>query len=514
MHRFASRLAFIAAISMPVHAAAQTVGTVRFPNSGAPAAQPAFLRGLALLHNFEYADAAAAFAEAQRLDPSFAMAYWGEAMTYNHPVWMEQDRDAALAVLRRLGPTPEARARKAPTRREQAWLAAVETLYGDGAKEARDTAYADAMRRIHEEYADDHEAAAFHALALLGTAHGGRDFAVYMRAAALVEAVFRANPEHPGAAHYLIHSFDDPIHAPLGLPAARAYSAIAPDAGHAQHMTSHIFIALGMWDDVVSANETAVRVQQEAQRKREQPLTVCGHYPHWLSYGYLMQGRTADARRVLDPCRAAAETGAPGVRRAFTSMWTRWVLDTGQWADAVVVAERWAADGATEPGPATIDVDFLTSFAAARAGELDAAATAAARVSRARAAIEAMPRRSGDDAMRRRAAILDLELRALLAAGQRDHDRAIALLREATAIEEAMPFEFGPPFVDKPSHELLGEILLDAGRPDEARGAFQAALRRTPLRANALAGLAEAADRAGDAATAADARAALASIRR
>ena len=236
------------------------VGEVRFANSGAPAAQSAFLRGLAQLHNFEYDDASAAFIQAQKADPGFAMAYWGEAMTHNHPIWMEQDVDAARKALEKLGPTPEARSGRAPTAREKAYLDAAEILYGNGTKNERDVRYAVAMRSLSEKYPDDADAAAFSALAILGTAHEGRDVPTYMRAAAILEELTCRYPAHPGAAHYLIHSYDDPAHAVLGLRAARRYSKIAPDAAHAQHMTSHIFIAMGMWDDVVAANETAVAV--------------------------------------------------------------------------------------------------------------------------------------------------------------------------------------------------------------------------------------------------------------
>lgn len=499
----------------PLGLSAQTLGSVTFPNSGAPAAQSAFLRGLALLHSFEYEDAAAAFRAAQEQDRGFAMAYWGEAMTYNHPVWMVQDRAAAMAALERLAPTPADRAARAGTDRERHWLAAIEVLYGEGTKEARDTAYADAMRRLHSIYPDDHEAAAFHALALLGTAHGGRDVATYMRAAALVEPVFRANPDHPGAAHYLIHSFDDPIHAPLGLLAARAYSRIAPDAGHAQHMTSHIFVALGMWDDVVLANENAMAVQQAAQQRRGQSPTVCGHYPHWLTYGYLMQNRTEGAARILAACRAAAVSGPPNVQGAWVMMWTRWVIDTERWQDADAIHLRSDGQAPPESLPApSLGVDFLIGYAAARAGRTAEAEASARRVSKARAAIEAAPRQAGDESLRMRAQILDTELRALVLAGGGKRDEAIALLREATAVEDAMPFEFGPPFIDKPSHELLGEVLLAAGKAAEAVAEFEAALRITPLRANALAGLAEAAGAAGDVVKAKEAKAALAAIRR
>src|SRR5262249_40828411 len=199
-------------------------------------------------------------------------------MTFNHPVWMEQDRDAAVVALKKLGATPQERAAKAATQREKDYLQAVEILYGNGEKNQRDFDYADAMRVVHEKYTDDPEAALFYALSLLGTAHEGRDFTIYMRAAAILEVVFHDHPNHPGAAHYLIHCYDDPVHAPLGLRAASVYSKIAPAAAHAQHMISHIYMSLGMWDEVVAANEIAVKKANQDDVRRGKPTSGCGHY--------------------------------------------------------------------------------------------------------------------------------------------------------------------------------------------------------------------------------------------
>ena len=235
------------------------LGTIHFPTSAGPAAQREFETGVLWMHSFEYDHAAAAFRRAQALEPGFAMAYWGEAMSYTHPVWNEQDLTLARATLERLGPTPAVRRARTPTAREQGWLQAVEILYGDGAKPRRDTLYARAMERLAEANPEDDEAKAFLSLALLGLNQGVRDVPTYIRAGAIAEEVFRRNPDHPGGAHYMIHAFDDPTHAPLGLRAARAYSTIAPGAAHAQHMTTHIFIALGMWDDLVAQNEVAGR---------------------------------------------------------------------------------------------------------------------------------------------------------------------------------------------------------------------------------------------------------------
>src|SRR5580700_4382353 len=266
--------------------AQQEFGEVAFVDSGPAAAQADFLHGLAQLHNFEYEDAAEHFRKAQQTAPDFALAYWGQAMTQNHPVWHEEDVAAAREILKRLGPTPEARLAKAPTEREKLYLRSVETLFGEGTKEERDRRYEAVLAELHRKFPDDVDGAAFEALAILGTAEHGRDFATYMRAAAILEEVFPQHPRHPGVVHYLIHCYDDSVHAPQGLRAARIYSKIAPEAGHAQHMTSHIFLALGMWDDEVKANETAMAVVNKEREKAGRPRAMCGHYNEWLEYGY------------------------------------------------------------------------------------------------------------------------------------------------------------------------------------------------------------------------------------
>ncbi|MGH7552749.1 MAG: hypothetical protein ACREMQ_06940, partial [Longimicrobiales bacterium] len=232
-------LSLVTLVHGAVLAQSAGLGQTAFPNSGTSAAQGAFLDGVLLLHSFEYARAAEAFRQAQRSDPNFALAFWGEAMTHNHAVWFEQQADSARAVLSRLAPSPEQRRALAGAELEKGLLEAVEILYGPGPKASRDTAYAEAMRKLYEQNPDDENVASFYALALLGTSHGGRHVPTYLRAAEIVEKVFAKNPRHPGAAHYLIHAYDDPRHAARGLAAARAYSGIAPDAPHAQHMTTH-----------------------------------------------------------------------------------------------------------------------------------------------------------------------------------------------------------------------------------------------------------------------------------
>src|SRR5438132_2128364 len=225
----------------------QAYGEVAFVNSGPGAVQADFLHGLAQLHNFEYDDAAEHFRKAQQIAPDFALAFWGEAMTKNHALWHEEDVAAARLILKRLGLTPEARLAKALTEREKLYLQSIEVLFGDGAKEERDRRYESVLAELHRKFPEDVDAASFYALAILGTAEHGRAFASYMRAAAVLEEVSPQHPRHPGVVHYLIHSYDDSIHAPLGLRAARIYAKIAPEAGQAQHMTTQLFRALGTW---------------------------------------------------------------------------------------------------------------------------------------------------------------------------------------------------------------------------------------------------------------------------
>jgi hypothetical protein len=475
------------------------LGKIDFATSGSPEAQKHFLRGALLLHSFEFDDAADEFRAAQKIEPGFAMAYWGEAMTYNHPLWMEQDRDAAVAALKRLAPTGEARLAKAPTDRERGYLAAVEALYGDGDKAARDRAYAEAMRQQHEKYRDDLDAASLYALALLGTCEGKRDYAVYMRAAAIAEDVFAKNPLHPGAVHYLIHCYDDPIHAPLGMRAARVYAKIAPSAGHALHMPSHIFFASGMWEDADASNTAAWQASLErARRKGLGPDDHSFHALLWLEYGQLELGRYADARQTLALMEKDVSTsGSARARTHLALMKAAYLVETRRWdGDVARLAVR--SDDLGQRGL----LHFVDGFGAAERGDRPAAEKALAAMreggnegsghEHGGSGYAMGGRREGSDA------VLALELEALILTAGKDSAQAIARARDAAQAEDKLIFEFGPPQVAKPAHELLGEMLLAAGRPTEAKGEFEASLARAPGRALSLLGLARAAAKAGD----------------
>ncbi len=480
--------------------AQNSAGEVAFANSGSRAAQEPFLHGLAQLHNFEYEFAVEDFRKAEAIDPDFAMAYWGEAMTFNHGVWNEQDRPAALSVLKRLGPTPEARLGKARTQREKDYLRSIEILYGEGTKQARDLAYADAMERLYAKYPDDVDAAAFYALAVLGTSEGVRDERTYMRAAAVLMPLFYKYPHHPGVAHYLIHSCDDPIHAPLALPAAEAYSRIAPEAAHAQHMTSHIFLALGMWDDVVRANLAAMEVVNRERATAGKEARYCGHYNYWLEYGYLETGQAEKAKRIVAGCRGEAmQAGQAAAARnvvdpddanllSFIQMQTRYVIDTADWKGEV---SGWAIDPGDGPF-AQFDEAYGLGFSAGQRGDVAASRKWLAQMDAVMPRVKALLDREAipvNEPERLAPEIERDQVEAVILEAEGDLAHAAKVAETAANAEKELPYAFGPPHPEKPSYELLGEILMKQGQSAAAEAAFKAALLRAPNRTQTKAAL-------------------------
>jgi len=312
-------------------AAGNQLGTINFPTSAKPAAQAPFLTGVKANYNFEFDLAAEAFRESQKADPDFALAYWGEALSYNHPLWAQQDIAAARKVMERLAPTAAARAAKAPAGKERDLVESIEILFGPGEKLPRDIAYADALKKLHDKYPADDEIACLYALALLGTGRPGvPNTRNAMQAAAISQGIFQRNPQHPGAAHYIIHSFDDPDHAILSLTAARAYSKIAPSAAHALHMPSHIFVQLGLWDDVIASNTVAYKAATHLAEAKNLPRgREDFHTLSWLQYGYLQEGKFAEAQKCVDQAKAVADKDqAPNVRDGYASMKARQVVET------------------------------------------------------------------------------------------------------------------------------------------------------------------------------------------
>ena len=463
------------------------LGTVRFPNSGAAAAQPAFLRGMALLHSFEYEDAADAFREAQAADPGFALAYWGEALTYKHPLWGQESLDSARAALAKLAPTREARLARAPTPRERAYLESVETLYGEGADSTRSRAYEAALAAMRQRFPDDDEAAALHALAIIANhvalAPDARR-AAWLQAAETLEGVYRRNPDHPGAAHYLIHAYDDPALAARGVAAARAYAKIAPAAEHALHMPSHIFVQRGEWDGVAASNEASTAASLAwVARRGGTAADRDWHSFQWLQYAYLQQGRVRDASAMLDSARALLATAQPdslsaNSRRVIGLLEVQFATETGRWPETSV-------DALPEQAGMRL---YLLGRAAAHRGDR---ATLAEAARRAHAFLATLP----DPYRRTLWRKISGEMDAYLAQLDGRNDEAVRLMASAAMSDDSLLIS-GPP-VFTPTRELLGDLLLALGRPAEAAAEYDRALARTPERTPLLLARARAAARLG-----------------
>ncbi len=487
-----------------VHAAAGAdateLGNITFLNSGSPEAQPDFIKGVLFLHNFEYDQARRAFRRAQSINPSFAMAYWGEAMTYHQSLWSNQWQTEGQRALLKLGSTTKKRMSKAPTQRERDYIKATETLFGlttqskGKSKYERDVLYRDQMRRLHAKYPNDLEATTFYGLSILGVGSANRGYTAYMKAAAVLTEVWDVNRLHPGAVHYLIHSYDDPVHAVLGVPMARAYSKIAPDAAHAQHMTSHIFVALGLWDDVVAANLRALKVASFASVDTDEMSREESHYFYWLQYARLQQGRTTDAEDLLKFLHERLDKSpSPRERAYYGAMFARYIIDTEDWN----AATKWAVAASIEIP--TTHYYFAQAFAAIKLGQLEGVQQIIDQV---------RPSGQGNPEIvlnKPEIEVLHLELEALMALANGNGDTAVTLLRQAVAMELKMPFKYGPPRLIKPTGELLGDVLLELGQTREAVQAYQDQLSRTPQRTHSLLGLARAASAHGDESTSGEA---------
>ena len=480
-----------AAVAFSITASAQKpveLGTIHFPSSAKPAAQGPFLTGVKALFNFEFDIAAEAFQQAQKADPDFALGYWGEAMSFNHPLWAQQDLASARKVMERLGPTPAARSTKAPAGKERMLVESLDVLFGGAPdKLTRDIAYADAMKRVHEAYPQDDEIATFYALALLGTARpGDKSIRNAMQAAAIAEGIFQRNPNHPGAAHFIIHSFDDPDHAILALPAARAYAKIAPSAAHALHMPSHIFVQLGLWDDVIASNIVAYKAADDLAAKKNLPRgREDFHTLSWLQYGYLQEGKFDEAAKALATAKAVADKdSSPSVRDGYAAMRARQIVESEKW-EKLPLASGPVRDGGAPGYDGSAAYVFAAGFSAAHLNDLETA-------NRALDILTAMQKQaeSGSNAYRAKPiAVMAKEVASGIAHMQNNVAEAERLLKEAVAIEATLDAPSGPPEPIKPSFELYGQLLNAQGRAKDASAQFQQALLRMPNRRLSVEGL-------------------------
>ncbi len=485
-------VAMLLTASALVHSAELTgLGSVTFPTSASGPAQDHFLRGVTIMHSFGWKEARAEFQAAQRLHPDFAMAYWGEALCYNHPLIGEWDPETPKAVLRRLGDTPAARLAGAPTDREKGFIRAVEALFlGDGDTLARRRAYMEAMRDLYEAYPEDEEVAAFYSLSLLMAAGRGDDATRNnVLAGAIALQLLDKNPNHPGAAHYTIHAFDDPVHAPLALPAAQVFARIAEKVSHARHMPSHIFIQRGMWDQVSSSNQSAYEAAVDLYEPGDR-LDDMVHALDWGQYGDLQRGDYERAARWIELMEGIAERAGDDHLAATRLAEVK--------ARHAIEREDWRPEPVTDQTPATQLQAF--GLGAVHKGDFDLAESIANRL--AKKAEEAASR----DGYRFYYSLTDKPLKimnrgvaGLLEIARGNTDAGLELLREGVDIEESRRPPIGAPMPLKPAHELYGEALLAAGRPGDALALFERSLQRMPNRPLSLRGLARAHAALGDA---------------
>jgi tetratricopeptide (TPR) repeat protein len=492
------------------------VGKAHMEISCAPPVHGHFDRALALLHNFWYARALTEFQEIQKDDPECAMAYWGAAMTYNHPFWdapSPEDEAAAWALVQ------QGLSAKSQNDREHMYVLATAALYKDagaGSKQSRDDAYRDQMAATHAKYPDD-ETALFYGLSILGAIREGtKGFEVQGRAIDLFESVYAHNQQHPGVLHYLIHGYDDPVHAERGLAAARAYARTAAAVPHAYHMPSHIFTRLGYWDEAAATNEHAWQISTDDVRAAGEPGALRDfHSLNYLSYNYLQLGRYKDAKRAVDVFAAeyaaiSDRTTAPDSQdlqarhvrgRTIFALPDRVLygyFDT--LARFIVESESWS-DVPTLPVIARSS-DFVVMKlhleVMAAAGRRDAAAAA----SKAAEMMERARRPGQHPFVQQILTIQAREAAAIAAHAAGDAARTSSEMEAAVAIEDSIDSLSQPPYPIIPAHELYGSLLMEMGRPAEARKHFEETLRRTPGRPKAMAGIARAAEATGDRETA------------
>jgi tetratricopeptide (TPR) repeat protein len=478
----------LAAASVAFAQQGDKLGKVQFQNSCSPAVQEKFLRGVAMLHSFYYSAAQKAFEEVAAEDNSCAIAAWGYAsILMSNPLQgigaslkSAELAQAAINKGRNMG---------AKTQREREYLEAVAAYYEDFAnrpERARQLARAKAYEALAAKYPDDDEAQIFYALYLAGTQTASdQTYSAYLKAAGILEKQFAKHPDHPGVAHYLIHSYDAPPIAAQGLPAARRYAVIAPDAPHALHMPSHIFTRVGAWGDSVTTNR---RSADAAQRSNDPDDAL--HALDYMTYAYLQLARDGDARRTFEEARAL--TGINPARAtayyALAAMPARYVVERGAWRDAAKLA----------PSPSNFPfTEAMTHFAralgAAKSGDPAAAQPDIEKIAALRDRLKA----TKSDYWANEVEVMRLISIAWAALAQRSSEEALALMRQAADIEDRSEKNIVTPARLLPARELLGEMLMELTRPAEALKEYELSQQREPNRYRGLYGAGQAAAQSG-----------------
>lgn len=474
------------------HELSEKLGRVNFATSCTKPAQQKFNRAVALLHSFWYDEAEKEFNGVTQTDPKCAMGYWGVAMSLYHPLWaapLPVELQRAAAAMEKANAIP------ASTQRERDYLAAIATFYRDADKvdhRTRSLAYEKAMEQIFVRYPKDQEAAVFYSLALLGTAlPTDKTYANQKKAAGILNKVLAAEPNHPGVAHYIIHSFDYPALADLALAAARSYSKIAPDSPHALHMPSHIFIRLGLWTESIESNlASAAAGRKHASAKDEI------HAIDYLAYAYLQTAQDGKAKELKDAVYAMNSIDAQifQVGYALAAIPARYTLERRQWAEAAALKVPVESFPWNKFAYAEANVHFARSLGASRSGDK---ATASAGLERLTATQKSLAE-AKEVYWATQVEIQRLAASAWLAHAEGKRDEALKLMRAAADLEDTTEKHPVTPGAVLPARELLGELLLELREPQQALKEFEASLLLLPNRFNGLYGAAKAAELSGD----------------
>jgi len=468
------------------------LGTVHFPVSCTAAVQKPFQRGVALLHSFWYEEAEKQFLQIAKDDQHCAMAHWGIAMSLWHQLWNEPDEKV---IAHGLDEVHKAQAEsKKITARERDYIAAIAAFYDNSAKldhDARARAYSDTMQKVYEKYPDDHEATVFYALSLLASdQHEDATFVRRRQAAAILEKLFAIEPDHPGVAHYLIHAYDKPQLAELGIPAARRYAQVAPAAPHALHMPSHIFARVGLWQDDIKSNLASIAATRESAAMH---MGGEGHQFHamdFLFYAYLQSGREADARALIEEVEKMPAMhdmyglGFDPHEATLAQFKALYPIEMRDWATAAALTPTEV------PGTAAGSMGYWAkAIGAAHLGKADD-------VRKDIAAIERIHQSLVDTKKKDFAEVAESDLKqaqAWLAFAEGKYDDAVEALRPIADKEDSLGDE--PQGI--PTREMIADMLLEAKRPQQALAEYQTDLKLNPNRFNGLSGAARAAEQAG-----------------
>ena len=483
------------------------VGTVVFPTSCDAKVQPDFLRGVALLHSFFYEEARRVFTSVAEKDPGCAMAQWGVAMTWYHPLWAapsETDLKAGMDAVQK------AEAAGAKTQRERDYVASVAAYYrapasgavgqschGPTDQATRRAAFAQAMERLHATYPDDVEAAAFHALSLIQSSPTKDELPGQLKAAEILEPLWKEHPNHPGLVHYLIHAYDYPTLAAKGVAAADYYATIAPWVPHALHMPSHIYTRLGMWQKSIEANAASAEAARAYARQYHPEAANYNelHALDYLAYAYLQTAQDGKAREVAARLSAIDRTYPEvdfAVAYAAGAIPARIALERQAWKEASALPAASERLVAKFPYDAA-HVEFAHALGRVHTGDLAGARQALAQLQKLRDA-STDPRFAY---FRRQLELQQLAVEGWIARAEGRNDQAIAFLRYAADEEDALGKHPVSPGSIVPVRELLGDLYLELDRPADALAAFEQSLQLNPERYRGIAGAARAAERAG-----------------